>query len=124
MKKRFLTLVELMIVIVLITVIGSVVAYNLRGSLEEGKRFKTRQGGAQVYNILMLEKAKGTDITDWQETVKGSNLAKRGKDLIYDGWGELYSVEWEDGDYQISSDRYDEYLSSKGRDDDDERYFR
>ena len=60
--------------IVLIGLIGSVVAYNLRGSLEEGKIFKTQQGGAQVYNILALEVARGNALHDvqanWQENIQ------------------------------------------------------
>ncbi len=96
-KKRHLTLIEVMIVIVIIGLIGSVVAYNMRGSLEEGKIFKTQQGGAQVYNILSLEVARGNTITDvqatWEQKIKDSPLAAKPKQLVRDGWGELYNVE-------------------------------
>jgi general secretion pathway protein G len=120
-KKRHFTLIEVMIVIVLIGLIGSVVAYNLRGSLEEGKIFKSQQGGAQVYNILALEVARGNTITEvqskWQEIINDSPLAKKPKELIRDGWGELYNVEIEDNDLIVTSRRYSEIQQEKGEKD-------
>ena len=42
-KKQYaLTLIEIMIVIVLIGLIGSVIGANMKGSLDEGKAFKTK----------------------------------------------------------------------------------
>ena len=116
-KKRHLTLIEVMIVIVLIGLIGSVVAYNLRGSLEEGKIFKTQQGGAQVYNILALEVAKGNAITDvqanWQKTIEESPLAAKPKQLIRDGWGELYNVDIRNDDLIVTSQKYTEIYKKR-----------
>ena len=40
-KKRALTLLEIMIVIVLIGIIGSVIGVNMKGSLDAGKAFKS-----------------------------------------------------------------------------------
>ncbi len=95
-KRRYLTLIEIMIVIVLIGLIGSVVAYNMRGSLDQGKVFKTEQGGSQIYNILMLEVAKGAPIEevarDWKDFVQRSPLAKNPDKLVRDGWGKEYEV--------------------------------
>jgi len=111
-KKRHLTLIEVMIVIVIIGMIGSVVAYNMRGSLEEGKIFKTQQGGAQVYNILSLEVARGNTITDvqanWQDRIENSPLAAKPKQLIRDGWGELYNVDIANDDLIVTSQKYTE----------------
>ena len=96
MKKRPLTLIEIMIVIVLIGLIGGVVAFNMRGSLDKGKAFKTEQGGAQVYSLLMLAVAEGKPIeevvNDWQEVVRTSYMAKNPEKLCRDGWGASYLV--------------------------------
>ena len=55
MKKRYITLVEMMIVMFLIAMITGVIAYNYTGSLEEGKAFKTKAGIQKIETILALE---------------------------------------------------------------------
>lgn len=116
-RKRHLTLIEVMIVIVLIGLIGSVVAYNMRGSLEEGKIFKTQQGGAQVYNILSLEVARGNAINevqaDWEDRVMNSTIARKPKELVRDGWGALYDVKVENDDIVVTSPKYSDYYKKK-----------
>jgi type II secretory pathway pseudopilin PulG len=96
-KKQPITLIEIMIVILLIGLIGGVLAYNLKGSLDEGKVFKTEQGAQQVRNILLLEVAKGrismADIpANWKAIIKASPLVGKPDDLIKDGWGDEFSV--------------------------------
>ncbi len=59
MKKQAITLIEIMIVILLIGLIGGTLAYNMRGSLDKGKEFKTEQNKSKLYDVLMLEYAKG-----------------------------------------------------------------
>ena len=63
-KKQPMTLLEIMIVIFIIGIIGSVIGYNMKGSLEEGKAFKSKEGSRQVYEILTLEVAKGTEMSE------------------------------------------------------------
>ena len=63
-KQRPMTLLEIMIVIFIIGIIGSVIGYNMKGSLEEGKAFKTQEGIKQLYEIFHLEMAKGTASID------------------------------------------------------------
>ncbi|MBS0622641.1 MAG: type II secretion system protein [Verrucomicrobia bacterium] len=100
MKKRALTLIELMIVIVLIGLIGGVVAYNMRGSLDKGRAFKTEQGGVQVYNLLMLAVAEGNSIekvvSDWEQFIANSGMVKNAEQTCRDGWGQLYTVRLSD----------------------------
>ena len=95
-KKQSLTLLEIMIVIFLIGLIGSVIGYNMKGSLEEGKAFKTRQAQEQIHDILMLEVAKGEDMSrvigDPEAFLKHSNLIKDPKKLIVDGWGKPFEI--------------------------------
>ena len=55
-KKRFyLTLIELMVVIVLIGMISSVIAYNVQGSITKGKEMKTQQAAERLKEVIALE---------------------------------------------------------------------
>ena len=116
--KRHLTLIEIMIVIVLIGLISGVVAYNMRGSLDKGKIFKTEAGAAQVYNILNLAVAEGTSpeevAANWKAIVEHSMLAKNPSQLILDGWGNEYIVLLTDGDFEIHSRTYEEKTKNDG----------
>lgn len=116
-RRRHLTLIEIMIVIVLIGLISGVIAYNMRGSLHEGKMFKTEQGGAQVYNILMLEAARGRSLTDlaagWQDAVRRSQLAKDPNQLLVDAWGHQYDVQATNDDLFIESSTYTQHYNQK-----------
>lgn len=95
-KKRPLTLLEIMIVIFLIGLIGSVIGYNVKGSLDEGKAFRTEQGAAQIHDILLLEVAKGHDIeqviANKEAYLESSGLVKDVKKILKDGWGDLYEI--------------------------------
>lgn len=95
-KKRSLTLLEIMIVIVLIGLIGSVIGFNMKGSLDEGKAFKTRQAQAQIHDILMLEVARGSTLEDVVQrkvaVLDSSGLVKNAASFLKDGWGEPFEV--------------------------------
>lgn len=96
MKKRAFTLMEIMIVIFLIGIIGSVISYNMRGSLERGKAFKTEQAIAQVTDILEMEVATGSvsaeDLVSNPESIKNaikrSGMIKDPGKLLKDGWNQ------------------------------------
>lgn len=114
-KRRYVTLIEMMIVMFLIALITGVIAYNYRGSLEEGKAFKTSAGIKKLETILNLELAKNPAIkegvsTSWKQIVESSPLVQDAKALEYDGWGEEYRVSVnDDGAVEVNSRRYDEY---------------
>jgi len=95
-KKRPLTLLEIMIVIVLIGLIGSVIGFNMKGSLDEGRAFKTRQAKEQIKDILMLEVARGAPIADVvqkkEEYLRNSGLVAKPKSFLRDGWGEEFEI--------------------------------
>lgn len=120
-KKRCITLIEIMIVMFLIAMITGVVAYNYRGSLEEGRAFKTQQGIDKVKTILLLSIADNPSTWDemrdkWEGYVKSSPLASNPKALVVDGWGEKYKVDpiTVEGqkDVQVRSERYEAYLKA------------
>lgn len=112
-KRRFITLIEIMIVMFLIALITGVVAYNYRGSLDEGKAFKTQAGMQKLQTFLSLAIADNSD-TDlsnghWQEVIAKSPLVQNANALIKDGWGEDYVVETNDGVITIRSAKYEAY---------------
>lgn len=112
MKKRAFTLVELMVVIVIIGLIGSVVAYNVRGSLEKGKRFKTEQAARMIHDVVEMELASGKSLEDFTGTpvefLKASNVVKDAEALVKDGWGKPFTFKSEKGELKISSPNYRE----------------
>lgn len=115
-KRRFVTLIEMMIVMFLIALITGVVAYNYRGSLEEGKIFKTKTGIVKLETILNLEIAKNPELarnitSNWQAIIMNSPLVHDPASLITDGWGEPYEVSVEEnGAVKVTSRRFNEYL--------------
>ncbi|MBA2368500.1 MAG: general secretion pathway protein GspG [Candidatus Protochlamydia sp.] len=121
LKKRHITLVEMMIVMFLIAMITGVIAYNYTGSLDEGKAFKTKAGIEKIHTVLDLHLATHPDDQDsiesrWKDFVDQSQLVKNSKELTKDGWGGDYKVSrGNDGDIEITSDKYDEYLRKKGQ---------
>ncbi len=115
-QRRFVTLIEMMIVMFLIALITGVIAYNYRGSLDEGKAFKTKAGIEKVKTILNLEVAKAPQLrdsiaSDWQKIIQDSPLVHDPKALLKDGWGEDYQVYIDDsnGEIDVTSRRFEEY---------------
>ena len=61
MKKRALTLIEIMIVIFLITLITGAIGYNMKGSMDKGKEFRTKQAKAQLHDLRLICLEEVTD---------------------------------------------------------------
>ncbi|MFI5334927.1 MAG: type II secretion system protein [Chlamydiales bacterium] len=123
-KKRPLTLMEIMIVIFLIGLIGSVIGYNMKGSIDEGRFFKSEQAASQVREILLLEIASGADASDVIEKpghyVERSKLTKNVNNIMKDGWGNLFTVTLKNnGDIKVTTNAVENYrkkrkVNSKG----------
>lgn len=121
-KKRSMTLLEIMVVIFIIGIIGTVIGVNMKGSLEEGKAFKSEKGSKQVYEILTLELSKGnldlSTLTFQQakQVLANSGLTSDIDKLMEDGWGKQYHiVKTEDeSDLRVISDNFIRYLKKKG----------
>lgn len=118
-----MTLLEIMIVIFIIGIIGSVIGYNMRGSLDKGKAFKTKEGVNKICEIVQLEEAQGTLLNpdDIESSVKqmltNSGLVRKPSDLMKDGWGNPYSFKMEGEDekeLRVTSDKYESYCNTKG----------
>lgn len=119
LRKRFVTLIEMMIVMFLIALIIGVVGYNYRGTLEGGKAFKTKTGMEKLQTILDLAVAEDPRKLDdlesnWQNIIKASPLVSDSNALIRDGWGETYQVTVENGKIEVRSRKYEEHLHSEG----------
>lgn len=117
-----MTLLEIMIVIFLIGLIASVIGYNMKGSLDEGKAFKTRQAKEQVHDILLLEYANHNFSIPLEEIakdpdryLKDSGMVKKTSDLLLDGWGKRLEIKVVNGDLKISSKGLDDYERKKNR---------
>ncbi|HEV8052744.1 MAG TPA: hypothetical protein VGP47_09625 [Parachlamydiaceae bacterium] len=116
-QRRFVTLIEMMIVMFLIAMIAGALAYNFQGSLDEGKAFKTKSGIEKLETILNLEiskhpQASSQIVSDWKAAVNASPIVKDPKSLILDGWGDEYQVtiDQDRGGVMVTSRKYDEYL--------------
>lgn len=109
--KRFVTLIEMMIVMFLIALIAGVIAYNYQGALEKGKVFATERGIEQIENILNISLAENPDLdveNDWERIVREYPLTNNPDKLVRDGWGEPYDVRVEDGRITVTSRRLEE----------------
>jgi general secretion pathway protein G len=119
LKRRLITLVEMMIVMFLIAMITGVIAYNYTGSLEEGKAFKTKAGIDKIQTILDLHLAthpeeRDSIDTNWRGIVGNSQLVKNANELIKDGWGIEYTVSKDqNNDIEIKSEKYLQYQAAK-----------
>lgn len=117
-KKRYITLIEIMIVMFLIALIAGVLAYNYRGSLDEGKAFKTKAAIEKLETILNLKISESPDMasnisSDWQSVVRNSPLVSSPDALIKDGWGATFDVSVDDnGVVHVSSQNYENYIKS------------
>lgn len=121
MKKirRAFTLMEIMLVILIISLIGGVIGYSMKGSLEEGKAFKTQQAIAKVYELIQLRLAETGDIEEIYNNLKSelekTGLVKRVKDLLKDGWGKEFTIKKTNGEITLQSRDLDKYIQKKGK---------
>jgi len=115
MKKRALTLLEIMIVIFLITLITGAIGYNMKGTLDRGRAFRTEQAETQLHDLLLIcleEGVKPDDLVkDPAMYLKKYNLAKNSEKLVQDGWGTNFVIQYNQNkhDFKISSPTYRKY---------------
>lgn len=118
-KKRPFTLLEIMIVIFLIGLIGSVIGYNMKGSLDEGKAFKTKQAKLKIKEVFELEIAKGIDphkiVENPVQYLRASGIINKPEKMIYDGWGTRFVISYDEqkNEIKVISTKYQTYKNSK-----------
>lgn len=111
MKKRALTLLEIMIVIFLVTLITGVIGYNMKGSLDKGKAFRTEQAVEQLHDLLLIclsEKGDAEAIAKGPlKYLEELELAKNPKTLLVDGWKQDFEI-------KVINNKSDFKIVSKG----------
>jgi general secretion pathway protein G len=122
MKKRALTLLEIMIVIFLITLITGTIGYNMRGTLDKGRAFRTERAKEQLHDLLLIclaesDKTAAQIASDPSEYLKQTGLAKDPKGLILDGWKEPFKITVNPSgtDFNIKSDKLIAYNAKTKR---------
>ncbi len=115
MKKRALTLLEIMIVILLITTISGVIGYNMKGALEKGRAFRTERAIDQLRDLLLYRLAEvGSPeeiMSDPKRAVVETGLARDPESLLRDGWGDSLdiSLHRSRADFTIRSKKWETY---------------
>lgn len=99
LRRRFVTLIEMMIVMFLIALITGVVAYNYSGTMDKGKAFKTEAGIQKLHAVLSLVIAENPDAdlsgNNWVAQIERSPLVHDANALTKDGWGNYYTVSYD-----------------------------
>ncbi len=131
-KNRAMTLMEVMIVIVIIGIIGSVIGYNMKGGLNQGRAFKTKEGINKLYHIVnlyiendelkALEDKKEELAKKAEKILMGSGLVTKPKEYLSDGWKipltfKIIEVKKGNGIYEMrmTSSKYEAYCEKMGR---------
>lgn len=124
MKKRAVTLLEVMIVILLIGLIGGAVSYNLKGSLDKGKAFRSKEGAQKLADILNLQHELNPQLNVQEllpsdsnanhqanliRWVTDSGLVSQPDKFIKDGWNEPYIISLNGGVIEVQSSRLKSY---------------
>lgn len=114
-KKRALTLLEIMIVIFLITLITGTIGYNMKGTLDKGRAFRTEQAKIQLHDLLLICLEEGEKPEEVAKNpslyLKKYNLAKNSEKIVQDGWGVDFTITYNQNknDFSISSQPYNKY---------------
>lgn len=102
--RKTLTLIEMLIVIALIGIIGSALAYNMSSGLSKGKEFRNEQNKRKIRNMLDYEiftngQNPSEVAKDWLSYIQRSTLRDRDQtveQLTQDGYGSVYHVTYDE----------------------------
>lgn len=117
-RKNPLTIIEIMIVITIISIVGGLMSYNMKGSLAKGRSFKSEAASREAYDILSLELSSGKTINniieDPSQVILDSGLVKSTKKLLNDGWGKPFEIiEIGSDDFIVYSKKWIDYLEKE-----------
>lgn len=126
-KKRSITLLEIMIAILIIGLIGGVLGYQMKGSLDEGKAFKSREGSSKLESILnlqiafqdwdpsKLESRKGSYVDEQylKGCLESSGMIKDVSKMVVDGWGRPYNIKYQGQQIVVRSTSLEAYERAK-----------
>lgn len=118
-RKQTMTLLEVMIVIFIIGIIGSVIGYNMRGSLDKGKAFKTKEAISKIYEISLLAWEDKSQVSDDPQKIKemlvNSGFIRKVSDFMKDGWKQQFefSIDKDSNELRIISRKYEEFCDKE-----------
>lgn len=103
-RKKALTLIEMMLVIVLIGTVGGALAFNLKGAVSKGKQFKTDEMKSKiesVLNLALLDHEESYILDNWPDILKESPLIKftNNKSQIKDGFREDFEISFSNDEF-------------------------
>ncbi|MCH1429974.1 MAG: hypothetical protein L7U87_04355 [Chlamydiales bacterium] len=130
MKKNvlFLSLVEIIVAVILLTTISSTISISVYKYLQTGKAFKTEHNITQIKNALQMQFSRNESmnlssgpegyqvVNNWKALVDKTPLFNTKASQLKDGWGNelevLFSEEQED--FKVLSKRYEQYKKKHG----------
>jgi hypothetical protein len=124
MKKRALTLLEIMIVIFLITLITGTIGYSMRGTLDKGRAFRTEQAKTQLRDLLLIclaEEGNPDEIAkNPAKHLKQLGLAKDPDGLLKDGWKKEFEIRLiaNKTDFKVESEALKRYYAKQKKEGD------
>lgn len=103
-KKRALTLIEIMVVIALIGIIGSVLGVNMKKSMDKAKTFKAKAHAQKIEDALNIYYAENSEspediIANAPMILRESGLFKDDKDVLKDAWGKPIEIVFDNGGF-------------------------
>jgi general secretion pathway protein G len=103
-KKKSLTLIEIMVVIALIGIIGSVLGVNMKKSMDKAKVFKAKAQIQKIEDALNMFYAENSQspqevLDNASDILKESGLFKDEKDLMKDPYGKPIQIVFENGGF-------------------------
>lgn len=121
MKKKTFTLLEILIVIFLITLITGAIGYNMKGTLDRGRAFRTEQAIAELHDLLLVCVSEGKTFDQVRQDpvgcLKSTGLAKNPEKLVRDGWDKNFEIRLSRSrdDFKIHSAALINYYKKTGR---------
>ena len=118
-KKSPFTLLEIIIVIFLITLITGAIGYNMKGTLDKGRAFRTEQAIEQLKDLFLMCHAEGEPVSvilaNPIEVLERYKLAKNPKKLVEDGWGNKLAISYlkSKNEFQVVSNKLDTYIANR-----------
>lgn len=108
--KKSLTLIEIMVVIALIGIIGSVLGVNMKKSMDKAKVFKAKAQAQKIEDALNIYYAENSlqpkeVIEQADEILKDCGLFKDERDFKLDPYGKPIVIKFEDGGFVCKSSK-------------------
>lgn len=126
-KKKYVTLLEMLMVIAIIGLIATLVGNNVMASFQKGKIKQTKLAMEKVQDILEYYIVSEADLTpdlikemqqSPEEFLAKTNMVKNPKKLVQDAWGKKFTVKVSEiGEVTVTSDNYTKYTAPQTKSD-------